>query len=198
MLPIYVDFDDVLADTTSAFLKILKLEFGKSVNFEDIFSFDLKASFDLSESEFEHFFQRVHQPEVIMEFAPIEGAVGVLEEWVKLGYQISIVTGRLTSAYAASLDWLSKHKVPYHSFMMVDKYSRENIDTKIAVSMEEFSEMKFSLAVEDSAKMALHLSQKMGIPVALIDRPWNRRANLNPKISRYTSWYGIQNDFPTP
>ena len=115
MLPIYVDFDDVLADTTSAFLKILKLEFGKSVNFEDIFSFDLKASFDLSESEFEHFFQRVHQPEVIMEFAPIEGAVGVLEEWVKLGYQISIVTGRLTSAYAASLDWLSKHKVPYHS-----------------------------------------------------------------------------------
>jgi uncharacterized HAD superfamily protein len=175
MLPIYVDFDDVLADTTKSFLKILRCEFGKSVNFEDIFSFDLRASFDLSESEFEHFFQRVHQPEVIMEFAPIEGC-----------------------AYEASLDWLSKHNVPYHSFMMVDKYSRENIDTKIAVSMEEFSEMKFSLAVEDSAKMALHLSQKMGISVALIDRPWNRRANLNHKINRYTSWYDIQNDFQTP
>jgi uncharacterized HAD superfamily protein len=167
MLPIYVDFDDVLADTTSAFLKILELEFGKRVNFEDIFSFDLQASFGLGESEFEHFFQRVHQPEVIMAFAPIEGAVGVLQEWITLGYQISIVTGRLTSAYAASLDWLSKHN-------------------------------EFSLAVEDSAKMALHLSQKMGIPVALIDRPWNRRANLNPKISRYTSWYDIRNDFQTP
>lgn len=198
MLPIYVDFDDVLADTTKSFLKILRREFDKSVNFEDIFSFDLKASFDLSESEYEHFFQRVHQPEVIMEFAPIDGAVGVLEEWIKLGYQIAIVTGRLTSAYEASLDWLSKYNVPYHSFMMVDKYSRENIDTKIAVSMEKFSKMKFSLAVEDSAKMALHLSQKMGIPVALIDRPWNRRANLNPRISRYTSWYDIQNAFQTP
>ena len=198
MLPIYVDFDDVLADTTKSFLKILRREFDKSVNFEDIFSFDLKASFDLSESEYEHFFQRVHQPEVIMEFAPIDGAVGVLEEWIKLGYQIAIVTGRLTSAYEASLDWLSKYNVPYHSFMMVDKYSRENIDTKIAVSMEKFSKMKFSLAVEDSAKMALHLSKKMGIPVALIDRPWNRRANLNPRISRYTSWYDIQNDFQTP
>lgn len=198
MLPIYVDFDDVLADTTKSFLKILRREFDKSVNFEDIFSFDLKASFDLSESEYEHFFQRVHQPEVIMEFAPIDGAVGVLEEWIKLGYQIAIVTGRLTSAYEASLDWLSKYNVPYHSFMMVDKYSRENIDTKIAVSMEKFSKMKFSLAVEDSAKMALHLSKKMGIPVALIDRPWNRRANLNPRISRYTSWYDIQNAFQTP
>ena len=198
MLPIYVDFDDVLADTTKSFLKILRREFDKSVNFEDIFSFDLKASFDLSESEYEHFFQRVHQPEVIMEFAPIDGAVGVLEEWIKLGYQIAIVTGRLTSAYEASLDWLSKYNVPYHSFMMVDKYSRENIDTKIAVSMEKFSKMKFSLAVEDSAKMALHLSKKMGIPVALIDRPWNRGANLNPRISRYTSWYDIQNAFQTP
>ena len=198
MLPIYVDFDDVLSDTTSAFLRILKLEFGKSVNFEDIFSFDLKASFHLTDSEYEHFFHRVHQADVIMSFAPMEGAIGALENWVKLGYQISIVTGRLTSAHEASLDWLAKHNVPYHSFTMVDKYARENGDTKIAVSMEEFSEMKFSLAVEDSEKMALHLSQKMGIPVALIDRPWNRMAHLNHKISRYTSWYDIQNDFQNP
>jgi len=198
MLPIYVDFDDVLSDTTSAFLKILKLEFGKKVNFEDIFTFDLKASFNLTDSEYAHFFHRVHQADVIMSFAPMEGAIGALEDWVKQGYQISIVTGRLTSAYEASLDWLAKHKVPYHHFTMVDKYSRENIDTDIAVSMEEFSEMKFSLAVEDSAKMARHLSQKMGIPVALIDRPWNRGADLDHKISRYTSWYDIRNDFQTP
>ena len=198
MSPIYVDFDDVLSDTTSAFLKVLKCEFGKRVNFEDIFSFDLKASFNLSENEFEHFFQRVHQPEIIMAFAPMEGAIGVIKEWVKLGYQISIVTGRLTSAYEASLDWLSKHNVPYHSFMMVDKYSRERIDTKIAVSMQEFSKMRFHLAVEDSAKMAQHLSLEMGTSVALIDRPWNRKANLNHKITRYTSWYEIQNDFQTP
>ncbi len=198
MLPIYVDFDDVLSETTSAFLKILELEFGKRVNFEDIFSFDLKASFNLSDREYEDFFHRVHQADVIMSFAPIEGAIDALEGWVKLGYQISIVTGRLTSAHDASLDWLAKHDVPYHSFTMVNKYARGNIDSKIAVSMEVFSEMKFSLAVEDSATMALHLSQKMGIPVALIDRPWNRTANLNPKISRYTSWYDIQNDFQTP
>ncbi|MGD9241156.1 MAG: bifunctional metallophosphatase/5'-nucleotidase [Desulfobacterales bacterium] len=198
MLPIYVDFDDVLSDTTSGFLKILKHEYGKSVNFEDIFTFDLKTSFNLSDSEYEHFFHRVHQADVIMAFTPMEGAIRTLEEWIKLGYQISIVTGRLTSAYEASLDWLSKYNVPYHSFMMVDKYSRENIDTKIAVSMQKFSEMKFSLAVEDSAKMALHLSKKMGIPVALIDRPWNRRADLNHRITRYTSWYDIQNDFQTP
>ncbi|MGD2184496.1 MAG: bifunctional metallophosphatase/5'-nucleotidase [Desulfobacterales bacterium] len=198
MSPIYVDFDDVLSDTTRTFLKILKLEYGKSVNFEDIFSFDLKASFNLTESEYAHFFQRVHQPDVIMAFPPVDGAIGTLENWVNLGYQISIVTGRLTSAYEASLGWLAKHNVPYHSFTMVDKYSRENIYTQMAISMQEFSEMQFSFAVEDSATMALHLSQKMGIPVALMDRPWNRSINLNYKINRYKSWPDIRNDFLTP
>lgn len=198
MSPIYVDFDDVLSDTTRAFLKILKREFGKSVNFEEISSFDLKVSFNLSEKEYAHFFERVHQAEVIMAFPPLEGAIGVLEEWIKLGYQIAIVTGRLTSAYEASLDWLAKYNVPYHSFTMVDKYSRENIDTKIAISMQEFSEMKFRLAIEDSATMALHLSQKMDIPVAMMDRPWNRKVDLNHNLKRYTSWSEIRKDFKTP
>ena len=198
MLPIYVDFDDVLSDTTRAFLKILKQEFGKRVDFDDISSFDLKISFNLSDSEYAYFFQRVHQAEVIMAFPPIEGAIDVLNDWIKLGYQISIVTGRLTTAYEASLDWLAKHNVPYHSFTMVDKYSRANIDPKIAISMQEFSKKKFSLAIEDSAAMALHLSQTMGIPVALMDRPWNRKADLNHNIKRYTSWLEIGKDFHAP
>jgi len=198
MLPVYVDLDDVLSDTTKSFIKILECEFGKKVNFEDIFSFDLKVSFNLTEIEFEHFFQMVHQPDVILEFAPIEGAIGVLEEWTELCYEVSIVTGRLTAAYETSIAWLAKHNVPYHSFSMVDKYSRKNIDRDIAISLEDFSEMKFSLAIEDSAKMALYLSQKMCIPVALINRPWNRMANLNNKIKRFRSWYDILNDFPTP
>ena len=84
MFPIYVDFDDVLSDTTTAFLKILKSEYGKSVNFEDIFTFDLKASFNLSDLEYEHFFHRVHQADEIMAFTPMEGAIRTLEEWISL------------------------------------------------------------------------------------------------------------------
>ena len=198
MLPIYVDLDDVLSDTTQSFIDILKREFNKSVNFEDIFSFDLKVSFNLTDSQYEHFFHRAHQPDVIMQFSPIEGAIDVLEKWNQRGYHVSIVTGRLTTAYDASLGWLAKHKVPYHSFTMVDKYSRKNIDRNMAISMEAFSEMKFCLAVEDSAAMAQHLSQQMGIPVALIDRPWNRTAKLNHNVQRYASWSDILNDFPNP
>jgi uncharacterized HAD superfamily protein len=198
MLPIYVDLDDVLSDTTQTFVEILRREFGKMVAFEDILSFDLKISFGFTQGEYEQFFQMVHQPEVIMNFAPIAGAIEVLSEWSKLGYKISIVTGRLTIAHQASLDWLAKHKVPHHFFVMVDKYSRENTDKNIALSLEDFSKLKFSLAVEDSAAMAQHLSRQMRIPVALLNRPWNRTAAMGDNVKRYDSWYDILDDFPAP
>ena len=198
MLPIYVDLDDVISDTAELFIAILNREFGKTVAFEDIFSFDLRVSFDLTESEYEHFFKVVHTPEVIMAFSPIDGAIDVLKGWAAQGCHIAIVTGRPTATYEASLNWLDKHDVPYHSFTMVDKYSREGVDRNIAISLEDLAIMKFSLAVEDSASMARYLSQHMGIPVVLVDRPWNRTADMNAKINRYTSWHHIREDLPNP
>ena len=198
MLPIYVDLDDVISDTAELFVAILNREFGKTVAFEDIFSFDLKVSFGLTESEYEHFFQMVHKPEVIMAFSPIDGAIDVLKEWTQMGYHIAIVTGRPTATYEPSQSWLDKHCIPYHSFTMVDKYSRESVDRNIAISLEDLAVMKFSLAVEDSASMARYISQQMGIQVALIDRPWNRTIDLNNRISRYTSWHHILEDYSNP
>ena len=133
---------------------------------------------------------------IIVEDEP--NAIDVLKDWATQGCHIAIVTGRPTATYEPSLNWLDKHDVPYHSFTMVDKYSRESGDKSIAISLEDLSDMDFSLAVEDSASMAQHISQQMGIPVALVDRPWNRTADLNAKINRYTSWQHIQKDFPNP
>ena len=78
MLPIYVDLDDVLCESTNAYLKILKREFNKKVHFENINSFDLKKAFDLTDSEFEYFFTIVHRHEEILSFKLIEGAIEVL------------------------------------------------------------------------------------------------------------------------
>ena len=146
MLPIYADLDDVLCESTNAYVKILEREFNKRVYFENINSFDLKKAFDLTDSEFEYFFTIVHRHEEILSFKLIEGAIEVLTAWANKGYEISIVTGRLTSSYGASIEWLSRHEVPYHSFTIVDKYSRENIDKNIAISMREFSQKKFCLS----------------------------------------------------
>ena len=192
MSPIYVDLDDVIASTVKAFITIVKREFDKVVVHEQITDFDLKKSFRLTQSEYDHLFEVAHRPEEILKMETIEGAIDVLTSWSEKGYQISIVTGRLTSTYESSLEWLAMNEVPHDSFTIVDKYTRPDMNPKIAVSMDQLSKMDFSLAVEDSAAMATFLSNYMNTPVALLDRPWNRKIRLNTNVNRYSAWEDLK------
>jgi uncharacterized HAD superfamily protein len=186
--PIYVDMDDVITATVKSFIEIVEREFGKTVANEQITDFDLKKSFSLTQHEYEHLFTVAHEPEEVLKMGAIDGAVDALTAWSKRGFSISIVTGRLTSTYESSLEWLVKHQVPYDDFIMVDKYDRPEMDPSIAISKEQLAGMIFSLAVEDSAAMATFLSNHMDTPVALLDRPWNRNIEPNVNLSRYQHW----------
>lgn len=188
MQPVYIDFDDVITETGQACLEVLQKEFGRTADFEDLTTFDLKVSLGLSDDEFEHFFKILHQPEVVLKYQPIEGAIEGLNHWASQGINIAIVTGRFTSSYDASLQWLANHNVRYDSFTMVNKYQREDSDPSIAITLEELKKRKYSLAVEDSEVMAAFLSDEMRVPVALFDRPWNQNAKLNGKVTRYHTW----------
>jgi len=185
---IYVDLDDVISKTTCHYVKILEQEFGKKIDFENITSFNLKESFSLTDKEYEYFFEFVHRPEIILKLEPMEGAIDMLLKCSDYGYDISVVTGRLTSTYESSIEWLALHQVPYNYFIMVDKYSREGIDKDIAISLERLSKMDFIMAVEDSIEMALFLSQEMKTKVLLFDRPWNRALGCDSSIKRCVSW----------
>jgi len=188
---IYVDLDDVIAKTTCHYVDVLKHEFGRTVDFEAITSFNLQESFSLSDSEFEYFFSLVHKPEIILRLEPIDGAVNVLNKWAGQGYEIAVVTGRLTSTYDSSLQWLKENDVPFDSFIMVDKYSRQVVDKNIAINLERFSEMEFILAVEDSVDMVNFINRKMNCPVILFDRPWNRNGFFKSDVQRYKTWEEI-------
>ncbi len=195
---VYVDLDDVIAKTTCHYTDILKRELGKSVDFEEINTFNLQESFSLTDAEYDYFFKLVHTPEIILGLKPMEGAVDVLNRWKKLGVKISVVTGRLTSTYDTSLEWLKSNKVPFDSFIMVDKYSRPGADKNKAISLEDLSGMEFVLAVEDSFDMAQFLCRKMNTAVILFDKPWNRNAVLNNGIQRLSTWKEIGSFFKLP
>jgi uncharacterized HAD superfamily protein len=170
---------------------IIEHEFGRKVDFECITTFNLQKSFSLSDSEFEYFFRLVHEPEVILDLKPFEGMLDQLNKWARLGYEISVVTGRLTSTYESSLEWLRINNIPFDSFIMVDKYLRPAVDKNIAITLERFSEMEFIVAIEDSLDMARFIYQRMNTRVILFDRPWNRNAGLLPGLRRCASWQEI-------
>ena len=198
MPPIYVDMDDVLADSTRFFVKLFRREFGRRVPFESVVSFDFRVSLGLSDTDYALFFKRIHQPEVMIEIPPMAGANEVLQRWKAKGYAIHVVTGRPGDAGDVSLAWLEKHCVPCDDFILVDKYGRGGADHPSTVSMETLTGMSFCLAVEDSLKMARHLVEKMAVPVALFDRPWNREAPGSGPFERCETWRDIDSRFETP
>lgn len=192
---IYVDMDDVLCKTTQAFLSILGREFGKWFTYDQLTTFDLEQACGLTPQELSALFHIAHQPDELLRLDPIDRAIPILKQWVTDGYDIAIVTGRPPSTYEPSVAWLSRHHVPYHSFMIVDKYGRHNMD-KTTISLDELAQHRFCLAVEDSLAMALYLTDTMATPVSLFDCPWNQMTTPHPKITRCHHWQEIARTVP--
>lgn len=184
---IYIDLDDVLCNAARHFLVIVEREFGKRVAYEQLTDFDVGMACGLKSDERDELYRIVHRPDELLSMAPIDSAIASLNSWARLGYEISIVTGRPPESADVSIAWLHKHRIPFNSFSVVDKYSRFPNDTE-AISLAELAAREFLWAVEDSLPMAQYLAGSMNVPVALIDCPWNRSDEIHSRISRYRTW----------
>jgi uncharacterized HAD superfamily protein len=185
---IYVDMDDVLCETARRFLVVIEREFGKQITYDRLTDFDFETSCGLTPEERAKLYETVHHDEEILCIEPIPDAIDVLNGWVGAGYEIAIVTGRPPDTFASSVEWLARFRVPYQSFTVVDKYGRFQTENTIGLSLAELSKLKFCWAVEDSLPMAEFLATTMNLPVALLDRPWNRGNVEHPNIRRYHHW----------
>ncbi|MDZ7666473.1 MAG: bifunctional metallophosphatase/5'-nucleotidase [Desulfotignum sp.] len=188
MKRIYVDLDDVISRTTDTYSAVIEQEFGRQVRFEDLTCFDLKVSFQLTDREYRHFFERIHQPDMLMGFDPVPGAKEMMARWIDAGHRVDIVTGRPPSARDVSLAWLDRHRIAYTDFIMVDKYNRSGDDHAGVISRTQLMACQYDLAVEDSLDTALFLAEQMDVPVLLYDRPWNAWPVQHPNIIRVASW----------
>jgi uncharacterized HAD superfamily protein len=149
------------------------------------------VSFQLTEKEYRHFFNRIHQPDMLMNFDPVPGAGEMMARWIEAGHRVDIVTGRPPVARESSLAWLDRQKIPFSEFIMVDKYNRTGDDHPGVISRTKLMACPYDLAVEDSLETALFLAKHMAVPVLLYDRPWNARPSKLPGITRIISWQDI-------
>ena len=87
-------------------------------------------------------------------------------------YRIIIVTARRPSSRPQTVSWLHAHRIPYDELYLTDEKA-------------EVSE-KITLAVDDHPEHVQEYSQS-GIPVFLMDQPWNQGVDL-PLVTRVTGW----------
>lgn len=192
---IYVDLDDVLCQAARHFLVIVEREFNKRVEYSQLIHFDVGRSCQLAPEQTELLYQIVHRPDELLRMAPIDEAIAALRQWADQGFEIAIVTGRPPESREVSLAWLERHGVPFHSFTVVDKYGRFAAGTD-AISLEQLARRRYSWAVEDSLPMARFLGAEMRLPVALVDRPWNRADPAPANVDRFSDWPALAERMP--
>lgn len=201
---IYLDVDDVLAETTRAMAGLARARFGKRVAFEDMTVFDLAHSLGLDTDEHARFMEAVHEETFLLELAPMQGAADTTVGWHAAGAEISVVTGRPPDTWSVTARWLGRAGVPYHRLEVVDKYGRYGAH---AADRARLLGRGYELVVEDSAEMAGLLVAETDAVVLLVDRPWNRaHAVAHPRIRRVHDWRGIAREsaalfpalFPAP
>lgn len=176
MSRVYVDIDDVLSRTIEGLIDLLEVEYDRRVEVEDVLYFDLERSFGLGKDEISAFMERAHSDDFTESIEPEEGAVSALATWARDGHSVNLVTGRPPVTNAASRRWLTRHDIAHDSLHHLDKWSRPawNESGLPTLSFQKLGEMGFDFAVEDSLDTAVRLVEEFEIPVALMDRPWNR------------------------
>ena len=187
---IYIDVDDVLAETTRALAALARERFAKDVEFEGMRSFDLAISLGLDAEELARFMAAAHEPGFLGALAPIAGAGAAVRRWSSAGAEIHVVTGRPPDTRATTTRWLDAAGIPHARLEMVDKYDRRHAD---AIPRDALLERDYTLVIEDSADMAHLMARDGAARVLLYDRPWNRSARrLHPRVERVSSWDHIE------
>jgi uncharacterized HAD superfamily protein len=196
---IYVDIDDVLSRTIESLIDLLEQAHARRVEIEEVRHFNLERSFGLTEPEHRALMDRAHSDDVIESISPIPGAPEVLSGWQDAGHRITLVTGRPPATNAASRRWLTRHEIPHATLHHLDKWSRPSWNQAglPALRFDEIPTLDFDFAVEDSLETAVRLVEEFGIPVALMDRPWNRDlGGLSPRaragLIRCADWQAVE------
>ena len=117
-----------------------------------------------------------HTPEVLLSYDETPGAVDTIRDWISRGHEISVITGRPSSSYEASREWLDQHGLADVKLYCLNKYGRDSFikNSDFNLELEDYYKMKFDLAIEDSPRAFRFFDHLPDLKVLVFDRPWNR------------------------
>jgi len=188
---IYIDFDDCLCETARYFSKLVKELFSLDIPYEQIKDFNLQKSFSLSDQQYEKLMIEGHRPEVLLAYEETPGAISTINSWLDKGHDVKIITGRPSSCYEVSREWLNQHGLERVNLYCLNKYGRDTFikGSKFNLELEDYYKMHFDLAVEDSPAAFKFFDHLPDLQVMVFDRPWNKDCTFpNQKYTRCSDW----------
>ena len=199
MTRIYVDIDDVLADTCSTLLRVSSSLFGFKKEKAQVTSFDMRVSLGLTAPQYDAYMAEFHRDANLLSIKPIPGAVeGLRCIQEAFDLQVYLVTGRPPFTHDATVQWLNRENFQFDHLLFVDKYSRysEDVANNNATSLQDLAHYNFALAIEDSVTTVQFLANSLDTQSFVLTQPWNEsvrhRLSNNPKICWVDDWGDLE------
>ncbi|MBA3733290.1 hypothetical protein H0W91_02845 [Patescibacteria group bacterium] len=183
------DLDDVLLNFNEALLDHANKKYDKNVEKKDIKTFlFLEENFGIPTvdaiSMLDNFFFHDDHLNVL----PVEGAQEVVKKLSEYN-ELFIITAKPDALEEVTKKWLEKYftglfeNVHFaNHFLSVDKRRKKS---------EICLELQLDYFIDDSIDYATDVAS-VGIPVLLLDTPWNQTDKLPENITRVYSWTDIE------
>lgn len=175
------DFDGVIADTASAFLRLVCEDYGLcDLCREDIVNFELEHCLSLERVQTDPVFTKIQLDSVGSGLEPMEGAVDVLGELAERD-TVSVITAR--SLAAPVHDWFAAF-FPASTCKAIKVVAMGEHDEKL----QHVHEQGLRFFIDDRAETCVQL-RKGGIHPFVFSQPWNYNRHRLPIV---TSWQDIR------
>lgn len=178
-----IDIDGTVTDPASI-VPFMNQSFGKNLTLADCFDYNLAKVYGISDDAFTQWL--IHNGTQMYQMAPIHGqAADVLRSWYT-NHQLVYISARTEADRDVTLDWFSRHEIPYHHIDLVGSHNK----------LEAAKRWTVDVFIEDRLENALQLSEGLSIPVFLFDTPYNQ-ATLPPLVHRVSGWDEIARKMET-
>jgi len=180
------DLDDILLDFQDTLRGYHNIQYGTNYKREDDNVWNLWERWSCTPEDSKQRVFDFYEHEMHLNALPIYGSMEGINT-LKNNNELFVITARPESMKEKTLEWLNKHfpqafqQVVFTNLFYGDGNKRNKSDVCKELGVEIF--------VEDALHNAYDVAEA-GIPVLLLDAPWNQ-SEVKPPITRVYSWEEI-------
>lgn len=191
-----VDWDDTSITHFELLIRYLNEVWGLKINYEEITGTSWGKKYGLGPNDensimygFWHFRPEDGQPPYYERGKPIDGATEGLAAIARIGGQSAVITARLKHQQAFTKSQMNRFFPGF--FPLGDHYSENPYHGGKGKTKPQIArKLGVDIAIEDSYYQARAYASA-GIPVVLLEKPWNREYDLTEGMTRVPSWEQI-------
>ena len=169
-----VDIDGTVT-SPATFIPHINKHFNKNLTLDDITEYELSAAAGIAKEDFWKW-MHVNEQEIYETSELAIDAKLILSQW-KESHELYYISARPADYTEITIDWFNRFQVPYDHIELIGKHNK----------LETVKNHKIDLFFEDKHDNACTIAEDCGIPVILMDTPYNQDP-LHSFVYRVNNW----------